>query len=92
MTGIKIIALNKRGTNALMQHEREQLRHSWSERRVFNGLYKQTVTSDPLTITIEHKNARVAQLIPFESMLVPIVAAMTENGATKDVDYRVERL
>lgn len=93
MTGIKIIAMNRRGTDALMQHEREQLRAPWHQRRVFDGLYKQSVlTTEPLTIIIEHKNARVAHLIPFDSMIVPIKAAMLENGAVINVDYRVERL
>ena len=63
------------------------------QRRAFEGLYKETIESEnPLTISLIHKNERVSNLIPYESMTVPINEALKNNGATVKIDYILEKI
>lgn len=94
--GLKIVALTPAGVSALAVHERDRLKEPWAQRKVFDGLYLERVTTDERglirVIEILHKNAKVATLIPFDSMVVPIKAAMLENGAVLNVDYELIRV
>lgn len=91
--GLRIVALTPVGTLALQKHERDRMKEPWAQRKVFDGLYQERVTAGPpMVVEILHKNERVAHLIPFESMVVPIKDAMLENGAILNIDYWFDRV
>lgn len=91
--GLKIVALTPVGTQALCAHERDRMKAPWAQRKVFDGLYQERIMAGPpMVVEILHKNAKVAHLIPFESMIVPIKDAMLENGAVVNIDYRLDRV
>lgn len=89
-SGLRIRALSERGKVALLEHRRERMRESWTKRQVFDQLYRERVVSEvPFVLEIEHRVARIAELVPFESLVIPIRVAMRENGAREGVDYEV---
>lgn len=91
--GITIVAKTPVGKKAMEEHERSRLKEPWTQRKIFDGLYVEKVEcEEPYTITIEHRNEKVAMMIPFESLMVPIKAALLENGAVFGVDYVLEPL
>lgn len=91
--GVRITALTKKGTKALELHEIERASLPWMKRQAFEGLYRETVESkSPLTVVVMHKNDRVASLIPFDSMVVPIKEGLGENGAVYGKDYALEKV
>lgn len=93
MTGIRIIAKTKVGHEALRQHQDDREKEPWSRRVLFGQFYTERIEKEfPLTVTIEHKNAKIALALPFESLRVPIIDAMAANGATLGKDYEVEKL
>ena len=91
--GVRIIALTPVGKKALEAHERDRMKEPWVQRKVFDGLYQERVLAGPpMVVEILHKNAKVAHLIPFESMSVPIRDSMLENGAVINIDYKLEKV
>lgn len=92
MSGVKIIAKTEQGRVAMEQHLKDQLKEPWHQRKLFGQFYQQTTTQKPFTIILEHKNAHVAALIPFSSMIIPIHQAMKKNYAKQNIDYEVQEL
>ena len=91
--GIRIVAKTLAGKKAMEQHERDRSKEPWTQRKIFDGLYVEKVEcEEPYTITIEHRNAKVAMLIPYESLMVPVKNSLLENGAVFGIDYTLEPL
>lgn len=92
-TGLRIIALTPVGSAALARHRQERSLAPMQERLVFRAFYDEIVESeDPYVIRILHRKQQVALLVPFESLVGVIDRALLENGATRGIDYEVERL
>lgn len=92
MTGLKIVAKTPQGRAAMEQHLKEQAKEPWHQRQLFKQLYQQEIIQEPFTIIIHHKNAQVASLIPFASMIIPIHQALTKNYAKQGKDYEVQEV
>jgi len=92
MTGVLIISLTPQGKAALQQHLKDQAKEPWHQRKIFQQFYQQTITEEPFSISIEHRNHHVAAIIPFTSMIIPIHEAMRKNYAKQLIDYEVKEL
>jgi hypothetical protein len=91
MSGIRIIARTSAGRAALLRHRADRLKEPYVRRMAFSQLYDESVErQEPYTILILHKNNRMAAALPFDSLKVPIIDVMTENGAVIDQDYVLE--
>jgi len=93
MKGLRVRAKTAAGEKALRTHIADTHKMPWHSRALLKQLYEQKVTGeDPFTLSITHKSARVAALVGFEQMLIPIRDAMLHNGAVLNIDYEVKEL
>lgn len=99
MVGFKIVALNKKGTEALDQCIQEGnielSKKSLLDRIKFNKIWIRKTTRNPLTdIWIINPNAlRFLRMDPnfsIDIIISEVELAMRSNGAEKDIDYALE--
>lgn len=89
MSGISIISRNEAGAEAINKHLRDKRKESLKNRLIYQQMFREIVTENPLALTIRAKNF---ERYMGPAAIEPIAAEMmAENGATPD-DYYIEEV
>ncbi len=92
MKGIKLIAISKKGKEALQHHIKDSVKLPWNQRVMFKQLgWSQIVTQeDPFTVEISLSNKRVRAIVKAEHITAEIQSVLKSQGALIDTDYTME--
>lgn len=92
MKEIKVTATTTKGNKALKQHCKEFKKMNLRDRLILKAAgYKHNILSeDPYTIVLTANNRHVGNPVFMDLIKGEIVKALEENGAKKEIDFKVE--
>lgn len=89
MVAVKIKALSPKGEKALRKGLSE---NKGLQKKLFKEWYTLGVVKEkPFTLIIAVKSGVLLKFMSYETLISPLVVALSDNGAKKDVDYLMSK-